>query len=159
MEIKYTAKLSRCKQYRYYLSRQWDERLPVLTYIGLNPSKADAKKDDPTIRRCMDFAQRFGFGGIEVLNLFAYRATDPKELFLSIDPIGKRNNQFLRQYIKKAHQVVLIWGNHGVHLDRYLEVLKMVDQPFCLAINKSGQPAHPLYLSKQLELQAYINSK
>ena len=77
-EVERTAFISPCERYRHALGRHWDNDKGFVLFIMLNPSTADAQQDDPTIRRCMDFAKRWGFGGIEACNLFDWRATDPK---------------------------------------------------------------------------------
>lgn len=86
-----SAIISECGKYRYSLSRIWDENKANVLFIMLNPSTADGDVDDPTIRRCIGFAKSWGYGGIYVGNLFAYRATDPKELLKVENPIGFEN--------------------------------------------------------------------
>lgn len=156
--MKKSAKLSACKKYRYTLSRQWDENLPTLICVGLNPSTADHKVDDPTIKRCIQYAQSWNYGSLLMLNLFAYRATEPKTLLLVDDPIGKRNNYYLKKNLDPTTKVLLMWGNWGSIQNRNKQVLKMIENPFCLHVNKSGEPAHPLYLKKDLQLQVYKKS-
>lgn len=87
------AHFSRCRRYRYALWRQWQAAGPMLMLIGLNPSTADAERNDPTIRRCIGFAHDWGFGGVWVLNLFAWRATLPADLKAAADPVGPRANR------------------------------------------------------------------
>lgn len=89
------ALLSEDGRYRYRLWRLWDELAPVMTWVMLNPSTADAEVDDPTIRKCIGFAKQHHYGGIVVVNLFAYRATDPKELGKVKDPVGPENDQHI----------------------------------------------------------------
>lgn len=86
------ANFSRCRRFRYALWREWDATLPAVMLIGLNPSTADANHNDPTIRRCIGFARDWGFGGVRVLNLFAFRATYPDDLKAAADPVGPRND-------------------------------------------------------------------
>ncbi len=81
--------------YRYSLWREWDSRRPIVAFVMLNPSTADAAKDDPTIRRCASFARSWGYGSLEVVNLFAYRASEPKRLRQTPDPIGPANDDYL----------------------------------------------------------------
>lgn len=83
------AYLSECRQYRYWLTRIWNHALPMLAVIGVNPSTADEVENDPTIRKCMGFAERLGFGGLLMINVAAYRATDPKKCRDAADPIGE----------------------------------------------------------------------
>jgi hypothetical protein len=120
----------------------------------LNPSTADALLDDPTIRRCIGFARAWGFGALEVVNLFAFRATLPSQLRAALDPVGPRNNRFLRAALGRADAVVAAWGAHGSWGGRDRAVLHLlsggIDQPWpspqCLGLTKHGHPRHPLYL-------------
>lgn len=139
-------------EYRYSLSRQWDAGAPYRVYVMLNPSTADAYADDPTIRRCISFAQRDGFGGIMVLNLFAYRATDPRELGRALDPVGPENDDRLRRVFETQLQlglpVVAAWGA-GAPAARVAAVKALVPglQWHHLGLTKGGHPKHPLYLA------------
>src|SRR5687767_8369822 len=86
--VKRSARFSRCKRYRYALSRTWDARLPTVLFICFNPSKADAIEDDPTIRRCIGLARKLECGRLVVANLFAYRTTKPADLRRTERPVG-----------------------------------------------------------------------
>ncbi|WP_351189859.1 DUF1643 domain-containing protein [Shewanella sp. TB4-MNA-CIBAN-0142] len=143
-----SAELSDCRNYRYSLWRTWDSEKPYVLFIGLNPSTADEVDDDPTIRRCIEFAKKWGYGGLCMANLFAYRATNPSDMKLTQDPIGKNNDIWLLQLATGAGVVVAAWGNNGTFLGRSTAVLKLIDNLKCLNINKSGEPAHPLYQPK-----------
>lgn len=145
------ALISDCGQYRYALTRRWGEA-PSLRFVMLNPSTADASLDDPTIRRCMGFAKRDGYGGLVVLNLYAYRATNPKALLTCADAVGPGNDDMLRAHLRSSvgvgRPVVAAWGANA-RLDRWDQVLALasgVDWR-CLGTTKSGAPRHPLYLS------------
>src|SRR6185312_12359012 len=106
-----SAYISDCGRYRYGLGREWDyPAKPALTFIMLNPSTADAEQDDPTIRRCIGFAKRDGFGALTVLNLYALRATDPRELERADDPKGPENDTMLRLHLKRGGTFVAAWG-------------------------------------------------
>lgn len=159
--IEKAALISRCGRYRYWLQRLWDENRPPLVFIGLNPSTADALVDDPTIRRCIGFARDWGYGGIYMLNLFAYRTRDPAEMIAEKDPFGPENEYWLRNTAELADEpgseimVIAAWGNDGVHLNHDKEVVKMFPNLKCLGVNKSGQPKHPLYLPKTTKPIAY----
>lgn len=107
------AKLSDDRLYRYGLWRKWDDR-PKVMFIGLNPSTADEVEDDPTIRRCIGFANSWGYGGIVVANLFGFRATDPTALQKATDPIGPENDEWLYRLADEAALVVGAWGNGGL---------------------------------------------
>lgn len=105
------ATVSACGVYRYFLSRKWDPLKPTAPFVMLNPSTADAYEDDPTIRRICNYAKRWGFGGIQVVNLYALRVTDSKLLFqLGVDPIGPKNNRMLRRVLNTFPQVFCAWG-------------------------------------------------
>lgn len=152
------ATFSSCKTYRYSLWRIWDEEKTPVVFIGLNPSTADEMKDDPTIRRCMGFARRWGYGGIYMVNLFAYRATSPRDLFaFKADPIGHNNDATLHHYTgMPCVLVVAAWGNHGTFLGRGLEVAQALKVSMhCFGYTKAGQPLHPLYQRSDAELQCY----
>jgi len=149
------ATFSDCRKYRYVLSRTWDSKKKTILFIGLNPSTADEKIDDPTIRRCINYAQNWGYGSLLMVNLFAYRATIPTELKNVKNPIGNDNDLHIIELFKKADLAVAAWGNEGSHLNRDKEVRKKIPNLMCLKINKSGQPAHPLYQKKDLKLIKY----
>tara|TARA_B100000315_G_scaffold108623_1_gene99672 strand:- start:107 stop:583 length:477 start_codon:yes stop_codon:yes gene_type:complete len=150
--IKKEATFSKCRKYRYALSRAWNDKKKTVLFIGLNPSTADEKIDDPTIRRCIDYAQNWGYGRLLVANLFAYRATKPAELKNVKNPVGDDNDQHLIELSKKVDLTVVAWGNEGSLFDRDKQVVKLIPNLMCLKINKYGQPAHPLYQKKDIEL-------
>lgn len=139
--------------YRWYLKRYWENR-KALVFIGLNPSTADSSRDDPTIRRCVSFAQRDGYGGIIMLNLFAYRATDPKILRTVDDPVGEENNDKTIRSLCRNHSVVLAWGNESsafirrraIHVMCLLQTVGSRRSLLCLGKTKNGSPRHPLYV-------------
>ncbi|MDX1736295.1 MAG: DUF1643 domain-containing protein [Halioglobus sp.] len=143
--LKNTARLSRCRRYRYALWRTWDAQRPVVMFIGLNPSTADETTDDPTLVRCMKFARDWGYGGVCMANLFAFRATDPAQMKAAADPVGRRNNFWLRKLAAEAWLVVAAWGNDGSFSERSAAVRRMLPPLHCLQLNRSGEPAHPLY--------------
>lgn len=147
-DITRTASFSRCKQYRYKLERRWNQHAPTrrVVFIGLNPSTADHRVDDPTIRRCMDFTQRWGYNSVSVVNLFAYRTPYPKLLRQALDPIGPYNTKHLKNVIDAADLVIACWGKHGNWQDRDKRLAKRYSNALhCLAVNRDGSPAHPLY--------------
>ncbi|CUR48159.1 DUF1643 domain-containing protein [Alloalcanivorax xenomutans] len=146
-----SAHFSRCRQYRYALWRRWAEGDDYVLLVALNPSTADHRRDDPTIRRCIGFARDWGYSALCVANLFAYRATYPSDLFAADDPVGPRNDQWLSKLARDASLVVAGWGNHGRHGNRAAQVrARLGDALHCLRMNGSGEPAHPLYLPKAL---------
>lgn len=144
------AQFSKCRKYRYALWRTWQAGDGHVTFIGLNPSTADETMDDPTIRRCIGFAQSWGFGGINMLNLFAYRATDPKILKKVDDPIGDRNDRYLSMYCDAAGLNIACWGTRGAFMDRGKKVIELLGRGSlsCFGFTNGGQPKHPLYLRK-----------
>jgi hypothetical protein len=140
--------------YRYDLTRLWEapdsDDPGFVNFIMLNPSTADATKDDPTIRRCIAYARRWGYDGVVVTNLFALRATDPKALLRDPDPIGLENDAHLSHWAARAELVVCAWGSHAMAARRAAAVLDLLRSagatPHALKLTGSGMPGHPLYL-------------
>tara|TARA_B110000438_G_scaffold287799_1_gene320520 strand:- start:48 stop:527 length:480 start_codon:yes stop_codon:yes gene_type:complete len=145
------AKFSKDRIYRYALWRIWDDSLAKLLFIGLNPSTADEINDDPTMRRCIRFAKDLGYGGFIMANIFAYRSTDPKKLNTIADPVGKRNNYWIKKLDEEAHLTIAAWGTHGKYLNRGNQVIELVNDLYCLRKTKEGFPSHPLYLPSSLK--------
>lgn len=170
------ATISKCGKYRYTLWREWrgtgtdknwrwlggkdpsGERYGTpknCVFIMLNPSTADGKDDDATIRRCVGFAKTWGFDRLVVVNLFAYRATDPKALLAlnhDDDPVGSENQEHIREVLHDAGLIVCAWGADGTHLGQDETMLGWIasdnihDAPVkALGLTKYGQPRHPLY--------------
>jgi hypothetical protein len=142
-----SAIFSECEHYRYVLRRTWDVTRRTVLFVGLNPSTADATVNDPTIRRCIRFAQDWNFGSLIMANLFAYRTTEPSLLPRVSDPVGPRNNWWLSMLQRKADLVIAAWGIHGTLLARNSEVLGKLTGTYCLGLTKAGHPKHPLYLA------------
>jgi hypothetical protein len=140
------ALISECGKYRYWLMRTWDVDRGCLDCVLLNPSTADATKDDATIRRLIGFAARRGHGSVRVYNLFAYRATNPKELRLVSDPVGPDNDAWLDGI---RGTVLCAWGNHAYKL-RECQVIGILRKQGCdlviLGLTKNGYPKHPVRL-------------
>ena len=137
------------RKYRYLLGRRISDSPGRLLFIMLNPGTADETHNDPTIRRCIGFTERWGYGLLEVVNLFAFRTSYIRELRRAIDPIGSNNDEWLRSALMTAERVVLAWGNHGAFMNRSQQVRRMASnatQPYHLGLNKTGEPKHPLYL-------------
>jgi hypothetical protein len=120
-------------------------------FVGLNPSTADETSDDPTLTRCINYAKSWGYGGVCMANLFAFRATEPSDMKASDDPIGTENNKWLKKLAKDAALVVAAWGNDGSYLERSKQVKELLPNLYCLKLNKSGEPAHPLYQAAKLK--------
>lgn len=148
--MKKNAVFSPCRRYRYALWRRWHEDKPLVLFIGLNPSTADEIHDDPTLIRCINFAKHWGYGGVCIANLFAYRATKPKDLYARKNVIGKDNNRWLTQLADDADLIVAAWGNHGRYQNRATDVKTLFSALHYLKLTKTGQPAHPLYLKADL---------
>ena len=159
VDVETSADFSPCRSYRYALWRTWDKTEPYVLFLGLNPSTADETENDPTITRCIDFAKQWGFGGLCMANLFAFRATQPKDLKQAKDPVGGANDKWLSKLHRDAGLAVAAWGNDGKFLGRADEVTKQLSNLYCLKINKSGEPAHPLYLKKGLKPAPYIKQQ
>jgi hypothetical protein len=143
------AVISADRRYRYNLWRTWDDTLPVCGWVMLNPSTADETKLDPTLRRVRDFCCRWGFGGFTIRNLFALRATDPRELRTAGDRVGLENDAWLKSLTIEVDRIVVGWGTGRYpriekRWERVAEILAPA-HPVCLATAKDGQPCHPLY--------------
>lgn len=145
-----SAKFSPCRKYRYSLWRIWDASRPYVMFIGLNPSTADETEDDPTVRRCINYATAWGYGGLCMTNIFSFRTTDPKVMKAELLPIGPDNDKSLLACAKDAGIVIAAWGTHGTHMQRNNAVIKTIASLYCLEITKDGHPSHPLYLKKTL---------
>lgn len=146
------ADVSACGRYRYGLGVRWADG-PCLGWIALNPSTADAEIDDATSRRFRSFSMRDGYGSYEVVNLDAFRATDPRALRTAlrsgVDVVGERNDVAIGDMVERTAAVVLAWGGNGHHrLSRVLDVLSMVERSgkplLSLGYTRDGHPVHPL---------------
>jgi len=144
------AAFSRCGTYRYALWREWDDRAPSVLFIALNPSTADHRRDDPTIRRCMGFARDWGFGRLVVANLFAYRTPEPARLRRAEAPVGPRNDRWLVRLAADASLVLAAWGTHGDYLGRADRVRSRIQGLHCLGTTIGGLPRHPLYVRRDV---------
>jgi hypothetical protein len=142
-------------KFRYWLSRIWDDNLPTVTFIGLNPSTADAKEDDNTIRKCIAYAKRWDKGGLYMVNLFAFRDTHQTKIWNEPNRVGPKNNTYLADYAAKSSLVVAAWGNEGRRFGRSAEVCRLLPSLQCLKVNMSDEPHHPLYLSPDIKHKPY----
>lgn len=150
--MKTSATFSDCRTYRYSLTRRWGDG-EIQTWLMLNPSTADEVKNDPTVERCQRRAQQSGFGALEVVNIFALRSTDPSALYVDgIDPIGPDNDQYILDAAARSGQIVCGWGAHGALNDRGIQVAKLLHNfdLNVLALTKTGQPRHPLYIGYKI---------
>lgn len=129
----------------------------MVAFVLLNPSTADEREDDPTIRRCTGYAKAWGYGGLVLGNIFAFRATDPKLMKVARDPVGPENDAWLQKIASQVGTGHLIcgWGAYGKHQGRGAAVLALLigfgHAPKALAMTAAGMPGHPLYLRADLE--------
>lgn len=155
-----TAVFDATGRYRYQLGRRWRPAGPEVAFVMLNPSRADAVCDDPTLRACIQFAQRWGYASLSVVNLFGYRTPHPTTLAKTVDPVGPENDGYLLKAVVAAQQVVLAWGNWGSLQGRDRTILTLLrphqTKLSCLQINRSGQPRHPLYISRDQPLLPFV---
>ncbi len=148
------ATFDETRTYRYTLHRRWAPGGRRACFCLLNPSTADEFKLDPTLTRCLGYAQRWGFSAMEVVNIFALRSTDPAGLREHDDPVGPGNDRAIRTAARRADLLLVGWGAHGALLDRGAhvgELLAPIAAPLCLGLTNAGAPKHPLYLRKDLE--------
>ncbi len=149
------AIFSNCRMYRYVLWRWWNRRKAYVMFIGLNPSTADETNDDPTVRRCMNFASDWGYGGLCMTNLFAFRATEPRNMLEHPEPVGDKNDAWLLRLSREAGIIIAAWGTKGAHRHRDEAVCAMLENLNCLGLTKAGYPRHPLYLSKNTKARSF----
>ncbi len=148
------AKLSACGKYRWKLWRLWDKSLGYVLFVGLNPSTADAAKDDATVRRWRGYAKSWGYGGFYAVNLYAFRTTFPKELRTSLYPVGDQTDDWIADTARRCDLVVACWGVLGQptridHVSRLLS--KRFFEIYCFKTTNEGHPAHPLRLRADLQ--------
>lgn len=145
------AIFSPCERYRYVLWRIWNPSLPFWSFGMLNPSTADHMELDPTVDRCRTRAISGGAGGLLIWNLFAFRATDPKDMKAASDPVGPQNDRAIQIACEASVKIVAGWGAHGDHMNRQADVRALLAAAefdlHAIAFTKDGLPRHPLYLS------------
>ena len=158
------AAFSQCDRYRWWLRRRWEwPRCDEMAFIGLNPSTADKFTDDPTVARCVRRAMRAGKSGMWMLNAFAFRATDPRDMLRQRDPVGQINDRHILDVCKleQVSEVVLCWGGLGRALERSAKLLKLLEpvqhKLRYLDLTRGGEPRHPLYLRNDLELKRWAD--
>lgn len=138
------------REYRYTLYREWSPGDKVVQFICLNPSTADEVKNDPTVTRCINYAKSWGYTGMCMTNIFAFRATDPGVMKAQPEPVGEENDHYLSLIARQSEIVVAAWGTHGAYRNRGQQVKQLIQDLHCLRITKDGHPSHPLYLPKNL---------
>lgn len=150
-----TAIYSDCELYRYALTRTWDDTAGKVLFVMLNPSTATEVQNDPTVERCERRARALGFGAFRVCNIFAYRATDPRDMRAQDDPNGPDNDATIMDAAKWADTIVCAWGTHGEHMGRGPEMETLLRQQALplshLGLSKAGHPKHPLYISYSVQ--------
>jgi hypothetical protein len=172
-EEKPRATFSPCRNLRYALRRQWDDG-PCVVWLMCNPSTADESILDPTIRKCIGFSKRWGYGRLIVLNLFAHRSTDPRALARVHDPVGPLNDYYILRGVKEAREVICAWGC-GQHFttnrlrERPTAILKTIEatmgrgqhpqQIRSLGLRLDGHPRHPLMLAYDTPRQDFSSSE
>ena len=153
------AVISDCGKYRYLLRRVWDHEKPRALFVMLNPSVADSSIDDPTIRSCIRLSRGLGYGSFEVVNLFAWRATDPEDLAKAEAPIGPDQERITLGAIQRCDIPICAWGAHKMARGkgrRMVECIQSVRPAvFCFGKTKSGEPKHPLYIKSGASLEAF----
>jgi len=153
------ATYSDCERYRYALTRVWDETGRKVLFLMLNPSTATEVQNDPTVERCERRARTLGYGAFRVCNIFAFRATDPRNMRAEPDPVGPANDAAIKEAIGWADAVVAAWGAHGAHMARGAEVEALLRRqakvPSHLGLTKAGQPKHPLYIGYKVRPEAW----
>lgn len=147
-----SAIFSQCKKYRYTLTRKWSGGSGIANFLMLNPSTADELMEDPTIRRCCIYAKDWGYSGVVITNLFAYRATNPSDMKKYPSPVGPDNDFHISEVAKNSNITIAAWGTHGSHLNRARDVERVLSNIplFCLEKTSNGSPKHPLYLRKDI---------
>ncbi len=167
--VKRSANFSPCRTWRYTLHRSWADKPlfgpvspGIVMFIGLNPSTADEVTNDPTVRRCIGFARAWGYSSFIMTNIFAFRATYPRDMKAAHDPVGPDNDKWLIECAREAALVVAAWGNDGAYRDRSRQVVEMMEgagvQLMCLRMTKAGEAEHPLYLPGKLRPTPFAGS-
>lgn len=153
------AVISECGKYRYLLRRAWDHAKPRVLYVMLNPSTADATQDDATIRSCVRLAKANGYGSMEVVNVFGYRATDPMELLKQADPVGPNNEWSVEAAVGRCDVVICAWGAFPPARQYATPVLNAIRSrrpaAYCFGKTKAGAPKHPLYIKSGTPLETF----
>lgn len=162
------AIISECRKFRYTLTRMWEENDPQLLIVMLNPSSADDRKDDPTIRHLIERCKREYFGGFRVVNLYAYRSSCPQDLIAHLEQgdevVGKANNQAILEMANECDEVLFAWGCNPIAARRDKEVIELLRDRFegggnrvwMIALTKDGFPRHPLYSKYADKMIPYV---
>jgi hypothetical protein len=155
--VRTDACISRCGRYRYALWRRWADG-PQVLFVMLNPSTADQRDDDPTIRRCIGLAARWGYAAVAVGNLFAFRTPSPRVLRRAAYPVGRANDRWLQRLAAESGRMIAAWGNDGTLLGRDVQVRSMLAPLYALSLTRCGQPRHPLYVPNSVVPRPWCES-
>lgn len=150
-----SADFSHDYRYRYALTRRLGLGERIVLFVGLNPSTATAEQDDPTIRRCVGFARRWGYDWYYMGNIMAFRSTDPRGLPAdSAEAVGPENRDALEAMAEQADLIVAAWGSNrlGPEAQAIADWILSLPKTHCLGVNKNGSPKHPLYLRQDTTL-------
>jgi hypothetical protein len=158
------ALISDNKEYRYELTRVWEPKKPKILYIGLNPSTADETDDDQTIRKLIQYSKNWGYGGLVIVNVFAYRSRDWKKLVCHSNPIGVSNKLTLQSWAflckKRSMRVMFMWGRNAAKVNpewvAEVEAMFLENDVECFQLNMDGSPVHPLMLPYSVEPIKYV---
>lgn len=160
--MKRTAEISKCGTHRWTLSREWDSAKGTVCWIMLNPSTADASNDDPTLKRCIHFTRLWGYGRLDVVNLFPFRSSKPEECqrwadwepsqdWWVRDVIYYQNMPIVVERAKAADLVVAAWGNKPWATSLAEQIVQEIQEDaepypdiYCLGTTSNGQPKHPM---------------
>lgn len=154
--MKRAAIFSQCRNYRYTLCRIWDESKTIVMCVGLNPSTANAESDDPTIRSLIRILTNLGFGGLQMVNLFALISPDPTALRTCPDPV-KDNDKYIINISNQCEVIVFCWGNFKQAEYRATKLKQWFPSAMCFGKNSSGTPKHPLYLKGNSSLIRFVS--
>ena len=156
-----TAVYSLCENYRYSLTRVWEEKGGKVMFVMLNPSTATEIQNDPTVERCERRARALGFGAFQVTNIFAWRDTEPRNMRAAADPIGPANDAAILNGARWADQIIAAWGTHGAHLNRGPKVEAILraagHRLYHLGLSKDGHPKHPLYIAYSQQPEDWLH--
>jgi hypothetical protein len=155
--VKQTQVVSRCGEYRYALTREWDDTLPSIMYIALNPSDATHVEEDHTTKIMRARAVDYGYGKLVITNLFAYRSKSPKLLPWLKYPNGLDGDDWIMKYAREVDTIVACWGSKGLMRNRNVEVEDMLSRYdlMCIGLNNNGTPKHPLITKFPDKLRIY----
>ena len=139
-----TAEPTGQSEYRYWLTRKWDDEKPLAGFVGINPSTADEKNPDQTLSNCKSIAYKFGFGGVVLVNLFAVRDKKPSIVAKQSDPVGSDNNEYLQRFADEVDCAISAWGEaEADYPERVEQVQRTIDRDlWAIYLTQEGYPKH-----------------